>query len=66
MFQQDLFTGQLRIVAPNRANRLGPRPDGCPFCAGNEEQTPPEIALSILGEVIKVRRGGKAASLSGH
>ena len=29
-------------------------------------ETPPEIALSILGEVIKVRRGGKAASLSGH
>ena len=29
-------------------------------------ETPAEIALSILGEVIKVRRGGKAASLSGH
>jgi xanthine dehydrogenase accessory factor len=29
-------------------------------------ETPPEIALSILAEVIKVRRGGKAASLSGH
>ena len=29
-------------------------------------ETPSEIALSILGEVIKVRRGGKAASLSGH
>ncbi|HEY3150181.1 MAG TPA: XdhC/CoxI family protein [Candidatus Binatia bacterium] len=29
-------------------------------------ETPPEIALSILGEVIKVRRGGKATSLSGH
>jgi xanthine dehydrogenase accessory factor len=29
-------------------------------------ETPPEIALSILGEIIKVRRGGKAASLSGH
>lgn len=29
-------------------------------------ETPPEIALAILGEVIKVRRGGKAASLSGH
>jgi xanthine dehydrogenase accessory factor len=28
-------------------------------------ETPAEIALSILGEVIKVRRGGKAASLSG-
>jgi xanthine dehydrogenase accessory factor len=29
-------------------------------------ETPAEIALSILGEMIKVRRGGKAASLSGH
>ncbi len=29
-------------------------------------ETPAEIALSILGEVIKIRRGGKAASLSGH
>lgn len=29
-------------------------------------ETPAEIALAILGEVIKIRRGGKAASLSGH
>lgn len=29
-------------------------------------ETPAEIALSILGEVVKIRRGGKAASLSGH
>jgi xanthine dehydrogenase accessory factor len=29
-------------------------------------ETPAEIALSILAEVIKVRRGGSAASLSGH
>jgi xanthine dehydrogenase accessory factor len=29
-------------------------------------ETPAEIALSILAEVIKVRRGGNAASLSGH
>ncbi|MDZ4341667.1 MAG: xanthine dehydrogenase, partial [Candidatus Binatia bacterium] len=29
-------------------------------------ETPAEIALAILGEVIKVRRGGKAASLSGR
>lgn len=28
-------------------------------------ETPEEIALSILGEIIKVRRGGKAHSLSG-
>jgi xanthine dehydrogenase accessory factor len=29
-------------------------------------ETPAEIALSILAEIIKVRRGGNAASLSGH
>jgi xanthine dehydrogenase accessory factor len=29
-------------------------------------ETPAEIALSIMAEVIKVRRGGKAASLSGR
>jgi len=29
-------------------------------------ETPAEIALSILAEVIKVRRGGEALSLSGH
>ena len=29
-------------------------------------ETPAEIALAILGEVIKVRRGGTAASLSRH
>ena len=29
-------------------------------------ETPAEIAAAILGEVIKVRRGGAAASLSGH
>jgi xanthine dehydrogenase accessory factor len=27
-------------------------------------ETPPEIALSILAEIVKVRRGGKAGSLS--
>jgi xanthine dehydrogenase accessory factor len=29
-------------------------------------ETPAEIALAILAEVVKVRRGGGAASLSGH
>lgn len=29
-------------------------------------ETPEEIALSIVAEIIKVRRGGKAQSLSGH
>jgi xanthine dehydrogenase accessory factor len=29
-------------------------------------ETPEEIAMSILGEIVNVRRGGKARSLSGH
>ncbi|MFQ5851714.1 MAG: XdhC family protein [Candidatus Binatia bacterium] len=29
-------------------------------------ETPEEIALAILGEIVKVRRGGKAQSLSDH
>ncbi len=29
-------------------------------------ETPEEISLSILAEIVKVRRGGKARSLSGH
>jgi xanthine dehydrogenase accessory factor len=28
-------------------------------------ETPEEIALSIMAEIVKVRRGGKAKSLSG-
>lgn len=31
-----------------------------------DTETPEEIALSILAEIVKVRRGGKAQSLSGH
>lgn len=31
-----------------------------------KSETPEEIALSILAEIIKVRRGGEAQSLSGH
>jgi xanthine dehydrogenase accessory factor len=31
-----------------------------------QTETPEEIALSILAEIVKVRRGGKAQSLSGH
>lgn len=39
---EDPITGELRLVAPGRSARLGPRPSGCPFCPGNEEGTPPE------------------------
>jgi UDPglucose--hexose-1-phosphate uridylyltransferase len=38
----DPITGELRLVAPGRSDRLGPRPSGCPFCPGNEPSTPPE------------------------
>lgn len=43
MLLHDPITGEPRLLAPNRAKRLGPRPEGCPFCVGNEESTPPEI-----------------------
>lgn len=43
MLVDDPLTGGLRIVATERAKRLGPRPEGCPFCPGNEETTPAEI-----------------------
>ncbi len=39
---EDPITGELRLVAPGRSARLGPRPSGCPFCPGNEDTTPPE------------------------
>lgn len=39
---EDPITGDLRLVAPGRSERLGPRPSGCPFCPGNEAVTPPE------------------------
>lgn len=39
---EDPITGELRLVAPGRQARLGPRPSGCPFCPGNEHTTPPE------------------------
>ncbi len=43
MIVHDQITGLPRLVAPARSKRLGPRPDGCPFCAGNEGHTPAEI-----------------------
>lgn len=44
MLQTDPITGELRLIAPGRSARLGARSKGCPFCAGNEETTPPETA----------------------
>lgn len=41
-FVTDPLTGAGRLVVPARAKRLGPRPDGCPFCPGNEHATPAE------------------------
>lgn len=53
--RQNALTGEWVIVAPRRADRPHPteplrgvRPDakrepGCPFCPGNETETPPEI-----------------------
>ncbi len=52
--RQDPTTRQWSVLAPRRSERphapvVVPRPDlptrdpGCPFCPGNEDQTPPEI-----------------------
>lgn len=55
----DPFTGRLVAVAPARGSRpgaWGPVTDEraeCPFCAGHEDQTPPET--SRLGEPWRVR-----------
>lgn len=53
--RQDPTTRQWAILAPRRGDRphepvvvprapLEPRDPSCPFCPGNEEQTPPEIS----------------------
>ena len=58
--RQDPTTRQWSILAPRRSERphqpvVTPRPSlperdpGCPFCPGNEEQTPPEIARTPDG-----------------
>jgi len=40
--RRNLITGEPVIFAPDRASRF---PDGgCPFCPGNEHETPPELA----------------------
>lgn len=43
MLTTDLITNQTRILSVARAGRGTKKRDGCPFCVGNEEQTPPEI-----------------------
>ncbi len=54
-FRQDPTTKEWVIIAPARASRphaptlverpaLPERDPGCPFCPGNEDETPPEIA----------------------
>ena len=52
-FRQDAITGRWAIVAESRAARPSeyarpPAPESsqnCPFCAGNESSTPPEVAV---------------------
>src|SRR3954462_7296221 len=49
--REDMLTGALVIVAPERASRpdthndndAPPAPRECPFCEGDEDQTPPEV-----------------------
>jgi UDPglucose--hexose-1-phosphate uridylyltransferase len=45
----DPLSGEPRIIAPERRARLGASSKECPFCAGNEFMSPPEIAR-IPGE----------------
>ena len=40
--REDPITGDARLVAPGRAARLGSGASGCPFCPGNEHDTPSE------------------------
>jgi UDPglucose--hexose-1-phosphate uridylyltransferase len=45
--RRNLITGEPMLFAPERSNRPGAfdegPPEACPFCAGNESHTPPEI-----------------------
>lgn len=58
--REDPISGELRLVAPGRSARLGPRPSGCPFCTGNEEHTPPET-----GRIAPRERDGDEAKAAG-
>lgn len=64
--RQDPTTRQWSILAPRRGDRphtpvVIPRPDlpthdpSCPFCPGNEDQTPPEILRVPQGQSWRVR-----------
>ena len=49
--RENAITGEPVIFAPDRASRF---PDaGCPFCPGNEHETPPELAR--IGDPWRVR-----------
>jgi UDPglucose--hexose-1-phosphate uridylyltransferase len=48
-----LITGEPILYAPGRAKRPQWDSDGCPFCPGNEHETPPEVAR--VGEPWRVR-----------
>jgi UDPglucose--hexose-1-phosphate uridylyltransferase len=64
--RQDPTTRQWAILATRRSDRphepvVVPRPElpefdpACPFCPGNEDQTPPEITREQTGETWQVR-----------
>ena len=64
--RQDPTTRQWAVLAPRRSDRphepvVIPRPDlpehdpACPFCPGNEDQTPPEILRDPQGPTWQVR-----------
>lgn len=42
--RRDPFSGEWVLLAPKRSKRpLQKEEEGCPFCPGHEEQTPPEV-----------------------
>lgn len=43
----DPITGRMRLMAPGRAERLRANGHGCPFCAGNEHDTPHETGRIV-------------------
>lgn len=49
--RRDPFSNEWVLLAPNRSRRpLQQREEGCPFCPGYEERTPPEVYRYPEGE----------------
>lgn len=62
MLREDPITGDLRLVAPGRADRLRVGGRGCPFCAGNEGLTPDCTGSRARRELTPTESGWAARS----